>query len=137
MGAKEWAGRSEAGQGSIREGVAICVPWNLASLGWSTSTTSTQNALQPSPTHAIGPVSAGNLRLFEPIWLFPSKVPTHYLLCKQGSSGNFYTREDSCPSKGFLCRQNGAPQAAHRGQLLWEQTALGVHMQTPRWVTAE
>lgn len=112
--------QGEAGQGSTREGVVICLPWNLVSLGWSTSTTTAQNALQPSLTHVIGPISVRNLKLLECIWLVPFTVPTHHLLCKWGSSGNFYTREDSCPGKGVLCRQNGAPQAAHG-----EQAALG------------
>lgn len=109
--------QGEAGQGSIREGVAVCLPWNLVRLGWSTSTTSAQNALQPSLTHVVGLVSVRNLKLLECIWFVPYVVPTHHLLHKQGGSGNFYTREDSCPGKGILCRQNGAPQAAHGGQL--------------------
>lgn len=118
-------GQGEAGQGSIRERTAVCLLWNLVSLGWSTSTTAVQNALQPSLTHVVGPVSVRNLKLLECIWLVLSVVPTHHLLCKQGSSDNFYTREDSCPGKGILCRQNGASQATHGGQLPWEQMALG------------
>lgn len=117
--------QGEAGQGSTREGVAVCLPCNLVRLGWSTSTTTAQNALQLSLTHLMGSVSLRNLKLLECIWFAPSVVPTHHLLCMWGSSGNFYTREDSCPGKGVLCRQNGDPQAAHGGQLPWERTALG------------
>lgn len=105
---------ARARQGNTRDRTVVSLPWDLLSIGWRTSTTTAPNALQPSLTCVVCLVPVRNLTLLECIWLVPSVVQTHHLLCKWGSSGNFYTRRDSCPGKGILCRQNGAPQAVHR-----------------------